>query len=101
MISKEQFLENVDNLPEQIYSTKQKKEYTKLLREGNVWHGMRTSGSEFHLELDVLYQAYVENDFINTKTLLNGGYIKERKRSPAIALMAAAGLLDENGNTIK
>ena len=50
------------------------------------------------IDIDSLYKAYIENDFLNTKSIKK--HIKSYNRSPAIAILMAAGLLDENGNRI-
>lgn len=101
MITKEQFFENVDNLPKQIFSGKQHKMYKNIRRVGCVCYGERESDSTFKIDLDVLYQAYLDNDIINTNTLLKGGYVTDRKRSPSIAIMRNAGLIDNYGNANK
>ena len=101
MITKEQFFKNVDNLPRQIFSGKQHKMYTNIERVGYVCYGERESGSKFKIDLDVLYQAYVEKDKIDTDILLVGGYVTDRKRSPSVAIMRYAGLIDKNGNVSK
>lgn len=98
MITKEQFFYNVDHLPKQIFSGgKQHKMYTNIRRVNNVCSGQRESGSDFKIDLNALYQAYTDNDKINTNTLYKGGYVTGRWRSPSIAIMKYAGLIDENG----
>ena len=97
MITKEEFLKNVDKMPTQIFSGKQHKVYTDIKRVGNICTGKRESGLSFNIDLDVLYRAYIDNDKVNTNTLLDGGYITDRKRSPSIAIMMDAGLIDEEG----
>lgn len=97
MITKEQFFYNVDNLPKQIFSGKQHKMYTNIRRLNNICMGQRESGTKFKIDLDALYRAYVDNDKINTNTLLEGGYITDRWRSPSIAIMNYAGLIDKEG----
>lgn len=97
MITKEQFFNNVANLPDTIISGKQHKKYTIIKVFGNRCKGQRESGSHFEINLDALYEAYINNDKVNTKTLLDGGYIIERKRSPSIAIMISAGLIDSDG----
>lgn len=97
MITKEQFFKNVDHLPKQIFSSKHHKMYTNITRVGNICKGQRESDNKFEIDLDVLYQAYIDNDKVNTSTLLEGGYVIGRKRSPSIAIMRNAGLIDENG----
>jgi len=101
MITKEQFFENVDNLPKQIFSGQQHKMYTNIRRLGSICYGERESNSKFKIDLDVLYQAYLDNDVINTNTLRDGEYITDRKRSPSIAIMRNAGLIDDNGHANK
>lgn len=101
MITKEQFFYNVDNLPKQIFSGKQQKMYTNIKRMKNICTGQRESGTTFKIDLDTLYLAYTDNDNIKTNTLLKGKYITGRMRSPSIAIMYYAGLINENGDTIK
>lgn len=50
------------------------------------------------IEIDSLYKAYTENNSLNTTSMAE--YIKSYNRSPAIAILMAAGLIDENGNKI-
>lgn len=50
------------------------------------------------IEIDSLYKAYAENNSLNTTSMAE--YIKSYNRSPAIAILMAAGLIDENGNKI-
>ena len=101
MISKEQFFKNVDNLPKLIFSGKQHKKYIITQRIGSTCYGFIESESQFNVDLESLYQAYQDNDIVNTNTLLHGGYVTGRWRSPSIAIMQNAGLIDEKGNTIK
>ena len=58
----------------------------------------KDSGKKESIDIDSLYKAYIENDSLNTKSIKK--YIKSYNRSPAIAILMAAGLLDENGNRI-
>ncbi len=101
MITKEQFFYNVDHLPKQIFSGKQQKMYTNIRRVKNICTGLRESGTKFEIDLDALYLAYTDNDKVKTSTVLEGGYVTGRWRSPSIAIMKYAGLIDENGNTNK
>ena len=97
MITKDQFFKKVANLPNTIISVKQHKRYTIININGNKCKGKRESGSCFEVNLDALYKAYIDNDKVDTKTLLDGKYIIERKRSPSIAIMTSAGLIDNDG----
>ena len=97
MITKDQFFKNVANLPNTIISVKQHKIYTIISIKGNKCKGKRESGSCFEINLDALYNAYIDNEKVDTKTLLDGKYIIERKRSPSIAIMISAGLIDSDG----
>lgn len=101
MTSKVQFIKNVDNLPNELFSGRQHKRYTNLRRIGNLCYGQREAGTTFDIDLDILYHAYTECEKINTVVLRDKGYVKGFKRSPSVAIMKAAGLLDEDGYTIK
>ena len=101
MISKGLFFRNVDNLPNELFSGRHHKKYTNIYRIGNILYGQREAGTIFNVDLDILYRAYTECENINTVVLRDKGYVKGFKRSPSVAIMKAAGLLDEDGYTIK
>ncbi len=98
--TKEEFFKNVDALNYSIFS-KTGKRYFNLCRDRNFCKGTRESGTSFILKLDALYQAYQECDTINTAILKDKGYIKGWKRSPALAILRATGLVGEDGKTMK
>lgn len=97
MITKEEFFKNVGNMPKQFFSGRQHIMYTILSVVGNLCKGQRESGANFEIDLNGLYRAYLENDRINVSTLRDDEYVTVRWRSPSIAIMMNAGLIDENG----
>lgn len=81
-----------------IPSKKKSASYKVISVNDKVCHFKKLSNDIQSIEIDSLYKAYTENDSLNTKSMAE--YIKSFNRSPAIAILMAAGLLDENGNKI-
>lgn len=103
MITKDAFFKKVDGLKNQTITSKSgSSSYSDIIRINNICIGIRSgsSGSEFKLNLDELYKAYEKSANLNTKSLIEF-MGKKRCRSAAIAIMMAANLLDEYGNTLK
>ncbi len=99
MISKKEFLGRIANLPHEIPSKTAIARYSGFKVEGDVLHFYRIiPRTNWRLELDVLYDIYSNNKFINTSV------VKEqtagRVNSPSVAILMAIGCIDADGNRI-
>lgn len=65
------------------------------LKGGKIYYTRESTGNTESIYIDDLYSIYSKEEFINTKIIKE--YI-DRKQSPGLAILIAAGLYDKNGN---
>lgn len=88
-ISKQEFIERVSRISSA--QSVQGKIYVSIHVDGSVCTGIRKStGKSFKVNLDRLYEAYIENKEINTAVLKS--YV-DRNQSPAFAILKEAGIV--------
>ena len=88
-ISKQEFIERISK----ISSAKslQGKTYVSIHVDGSVCTGIRKStGKSFKVNLDKVYEVYIENEEINTAVLKP--YV-DRNQSPAFAILKETGIV--------
>lgn len=99
MISQQEFIYRLNQLPETITSKTRKASYTNFNLRGTVLKFERVNTGEiWNLNIDVLYNIYRNNVFINTTTIKN--ITGKRVNSPSVAVLMAIGCIDANGNRI-
>ena len=87
-IDKKEFIEKISK----IHSAKSVhgKIYSSIVVYGSTCSGIREdTGKSFEIDLDELYKAYKENDYLNTSKLKP--YV-DRVQSPSYAILIAANL---------
>lgn len=100
MISKVEFNNRIQNLPSSISSKSGRARYKDFTRKGPVLEFIRTNtGKRWKLNVEVLYNIYRDNSFIDTAVIkkATGG----RTNSPSVAVLMAIGCLDPSGKRIE
>lgn len=88
-LSKEEFIQQLQAVTEA--NSLQSVHYSHIRVEGGKIQGIRNSTQKsFEIDIDALYQAYKENETINTSILKR--YV-DRVQSPAYAILIKMGLL--------
>jgi hypothetical protein len=99
MISKPEFIDRLRQLPDRIYSKTKSASYTNFIFKGNTLQFKRVNTEQiWDLDIDILYDIYRNNPFINTTTIKN--ITGKRVNSPSIAVLMAIGCIDGNGNRL-
>jgi hypothetical protein len=99
MISKTEFINQIESLPKTILSKTGDASYTNFSLRGSILAFDRVNtGEHWELNIDELYDIYNANRFINTTVIKNntGG----RVNSPSVAVLMAMGCIDDKGNRI-
>ena len=99
MISKTEFVNKIEALPEIILSKTGDASYTNFSLRGSILAFDRVNtGEHWELNIDELYDIYKANNFINTTVIKNstGG----RVNSPSVAVLMAIGCIDDKGNRV-
>lgn len=100
MLSKALFLTAIKSLPNKIPSKTGIASYTGFNIDVKTLHFTRVNTKrKWKLDLDLLYEIYRTNNFINTTVVKAIG--KGRVNSPSVAILMAIGCIDDTGNRIK
>lgn len=90
-LSKEQFTELLQTVKEA--TSVGGVHYSQIKVSGNKITGRRdTTKEQFNINIDALYDAYKENEHINTNVLKK--YIKNRAQSPGYAILLKMGIVN-------
>ena len=99
MITKNEFINRIQNLPKTIPSKSGKASYTDFILKGNNLSFKRVEPqSNWVLDIELLWKVYSTQQYINTTVVkeVTGG----RVNSPSIALLMAIECIDKKGNRI-
>jgi hypothetical protein len=99
MLSKPDFIYRLTQLPDRIYSKTREASYINFYLKGSVLQFERANTKQiWDLNVDVLYDIYRSNDFINTTVIKN--ITGKRVNSPSVAILISIGCIDVNGNRL-
>jgi hypothetical protein len=100
LLNKQQFTEALTRLPKKVSSKSGKASYSQFRQEGNMLVFKRdNTGYEWSINIDELFTAYQQLDFINTNNIRQ--YVSGMVYSPSCAVLIALGLYDGKGNRLK
>jgi hypothetical protein len=99
MLSKKEFTDRLTTLPKVVYSKTRTAAYIKFKLEGNILYFTRViPETGWSLDIDVLYDVYSSNKFINTSVIRN--ITNGRVNSPSVAILMSINCIDIKGNRI-
>lgn len=99
MVSKNDFLNRINDLPGVIPSISGKASYSKFVLKGSILSFQRNNPkTNWVLDIEMLWKVYKTQNFINTSVIkkLTGG----RVNSPSVAILLAIGCIDSKGNRL-
>lgn len=99
MISKLEFVNRLRQMPDTIYSKTRDASYTNFILNGSILQFERVNtGQIWDLNIDILYDIYRNNPFINTTTIKK--ITGKRVNSPSVAVLMQIGCIDGCGNRL-
>ena len=101
MLNKLEFYSKLKTLSNhKVWSITKKASYSNFKIEGNLILFKRDfTNKNWTINIDELYSAYTNEDFINTIVLRK--YMSNRVYSPSLAILIELKLIDNKGNNLK